>query len=143
MNNTIILITQDVAYKTDLKTLGLGSAQIISNPNKTPIQKTQSKQTPIYFYDLGFNKHNKIIPINNHINKTGVNPVRDNPNKQIEFYDITNIYQSQKQGQIAECFGHYPPTQKIKNYIQTRFLCNHVISLYCAGYTTIFAYVID
>ena len=143
MNDTIILITQEVANKTDLKALGLESAQIISNPNQHPIKKTQPKQTPIYFYDLGFNKYNKIIPINNHINKTGVNPMRDNPNKQIEFYDITNIYKNQKKAQIAECFGNHPPTQKIKNYIQTRFLCNYIISLYCAGYTTIFAYVID
>ena len=143
MNNTITLITQDVANTINIKGLGLKSAQIISNPNKCPIKKPQPKQTQIYLYDLGFNKQNKIIPINNHINKTGVNPMRENPNKQIEFYDITNIYQSQKQGQIAECFGHYPPTQKTKNYIQTRFLCNHVISLYCAGYTAIFAYVID
>ena len=143
MKNRIILITQDVANEIDVRALGIETAQIISNPNKISIKKTKSKQTPIYVYDLGFNKYNKIIPINNHINKTGENPARENPNKTIEFYDITNIYQNQKQAQIAECFGHHTPTPKTNNYIQTRFLCNHVVSLYCAGYTNIFAYVID
>ena len=143
MNNTITLITQDVAKTINIKRLGLESAQVILNPNKQTIKNAPPKETPIYIYDLGFNKHNKIIPINNHINKTGVNPMRENPEKQIRFYDITNIYQNQKKAQIAECFGSYPPIQKTKKYVQTRFLCNHVISLYCLGYTTIFAYVID
>ena len=143
MNNTIILITQEVAKKADIKRLGLGSAKIISNPNQKIVKKTLPKETHIYLYDLGFNKYNKIIPINNHINKTGINPMRDNPKKQIGFYDITNIYQNQKQAQIAECFGYHPPTKKIKNYTQTRFLCNHVITLYCSGHRAIFAYVID
>ena len=143
MNKRTTLITQDVAKTIDIKSLGLESTQIISNSNKYPIKKTQQKQSPIYIYDLGFNKHNKIIPIKNHINKTGINSMRENPNKQIEFYDITKIYQNQNQAQIAECFGHHTPTPKTNNYIQTRFLCNHVVSLYCAGYTNIFAYVID
>jgi len=143
MNDTIILITQEVASKIDIKALGLESAQILLSQNKHQIKKTQPKETPIHIYDLGFNKNNKIIPINNHINKTGVNPMRNNPNKQIEFYDITNIYQNQKKAQTAECFGHHPPSQKTKNYIQTRFLCNHAIALYCDAYTNLFAYVID
>ena len=143
MNNTITLITQDVADKVDIKKLNLQSAQIISKSNNLTNNILGKKQNTIHLYDLGFNKHNRIIPIHNHINKTGVNAMRDNPNKQIEFYDITNIYQNQNQAQIAECFGHHPPTKKRKNYAQTRFLCNHAIALYCFGYKTIFAYIVD
>ncbi len=72
-----------------------------------------------------------------------MNPMRENPEKQIRFYDITNIYQNQKKAQTAECFGHHHLPQKIKKHIQTRFLCNHVIAPYCSGHTNLFAYVID
>ena len=159
MNNKIKLITKELAEKGDLQALRLQTAQIISErkesfyigEKKLKINNQSPPQTnPIYIYDIGFKKTNKkIIPINNHVNKTGVSVMREhpkskkNPNTQIQFYDITNIYQNQKNGQIAECFGSQIPPEQTKGYVQTHFLCNYVIKLYCLGYTKIFAHVID
>ena len=98
----------------------------------------------IYIYDLGFCKQNKIIPINNHINKTGINPLRETQKSTISFYDITNIYEKQQRGKIAECFGQREPTSlKSIKHIQTRFLCNYVIIAHLLGFKKIFAYVVD
>ena len=102
------------------------------------------KREEIHIYDLGFCKQNKIIPINNHINKTGINPLRETQTNTISFYDITNIYEKQQRGKIAECFGQREPTpSKSIKHIQTRFLCNYVIIAHLLGFKKIFASVVD
>ena len=143
MDKNKTFITKDVAEKADLKELQLQTAQKISTDSPFLLNNNINKETPIYIYDLGFNLHKKIIPINNHINKTGTNPLRDKPQKKIEFYDITTIYQNQKQAKTAECFGRHKPPNQPSKYIQTRFLCNYVIAAHCMGFKKIFAYVID
>ena len=142
MNNIITLITQDVAKTINIKRFGLESAQVILNPNKQTIKNAPPKETPIYIYDLGFKGNGTIVPIDNHINKTGQSPLRGKQST-IKFYDITQIYQKQKQAKTAECFGTKKPTQGRKQYAQARFLCNHVIAAHCAGFKKIFAYIID
>ena len=97
----------------------------------------------IHIYDAGFNKKQKIIPIKNHINKTGTNILRNNQNNKIQFYDITNIYQPQPHARVAECFGRHKPKTMNQNHTQARFLCSYVIAAHYAGIKEIFAYVID
>ena len=106
-------------------------------------KEEQRKKEPIFIYDRGFNKGLSIIPISNHINKTGKNPLIGKQNNEIKFFDITEIYGFSKQSKIAVCFGQHKPVKIKKNMIATRFLCNHVIAAYCAGFKNIFAYVID
>mgnify|MGYP002006855191 CR=1 FL=1 len=111
--------------------------------SKVGLVEEQGKKEPIFIYDRGFNKGLSIIPISNHINKTGKNPLIGKQNNEIKFFDITEIYGFSKQSKIAVCFGQHKPVRIKKNMIATRFLCNHVIAAYCAGFKNIFAYVID
>ena len=136
-------ITEAIAEQIELHKFNLQDAKIIPKQTAGYFKKIKDKEGAIYIYDLGFNKHKKIIPINNHINKTGENPLRKTRQNKIIFYDITKIYQRQKAAKTAECFGDKQPKEKNNNNIQTRFLCNYVISAYCQGIKNIFAYVID
>ena len=143
METKQIFITEEVNSQANLKKLNLESAITISQKTNTWLNKIKNKQTPIYIYDLGFKTSGKIIPINNHINKTGKNPLREKLPPKITFYDISKIYQPQKEGQIAECFGNHPPHTTNATHVQTRHLCNYAIEAYCAGFKIIFGYVVD
>ena len=141
MQNKKIFITQEAAKYINSKTLKLEKTIILPKTSNKLFQKLKNKNQAIYIYDLGFNNTKKIIPINNHINKTGSNPLYGE--NKIIFYDITNIYQQQEKGKIAECFGSHNPIKKNNKHTQTRFLCHHTVAAYCAGFKKIFAYIID
>ena len=131
------------AHNKTYQTIKIEEAQTFK---KNVLQQLQliPKDTPIYIYDKGYKNKNKIIPINNHINKTGVNPIREAHPQEILFYDITNIYQKNIKGKIAECFGNKQPTQqKNKEYVQGRFLCNYTILAHYVGLSQIYAFIVD
>ena len=142
MGKNIITITKAVKEKINLEKFNIKNPIILPNNSFNVFNKLSTKSKTLYIYDLGFGSKNKITPIKNHINKTGINPLRENREKNINFYDITNIYKKQGNSKIAECFGFHNPTPKNNKYIQTRFLCNHVITAYFLGFKNIFAYVI-
>ena len=139
MKNKNQFITRELAERISLSQFNLENAQVLPQNSLSFFQKQKTKET-IYIYDVGFNKNHNIIAINNHINKTGSNPMCGQ--KKINFYDITQIYQQQKRGQIVECFGLHSPNNK-GDRIKARFLCHHTIAAYCAGIKKIFAYIID
>ena len=141
MANNITLITRAVEEKINLEEFNIKNPIVLPLNSAGVCNRLSTKESTLYIYDLGFNENNKIIPIKNHINKTGVNPLREYRENKTNFYDITNMYKKQENSKIAECFGFQKPTQQ-KEYIQTRFLCNHVIMAYCLGFKNIFAYVI-
>ena len=143
MKNKRQFITQEASEKIKKNLFMLENAIILPKRSNRFFEKQEDKKTPIYIYDIGFNKQQTPLPINNHINKTGLNPLRGHNKENIKFYDITNIYQQQQGAQTAECFGLNKPSQTNNSYIQTRFLCHHTIAAYCAGFKQIFAYIID
>ena len=142
MDNNIIAITREVKEKINLEEFNIKNPIILPNNSSNILKRLSTKESTLHIYDLGFNNSNKITPIKNHINKTVINPLREYKNKNIKFYDITTIYKKQGNGKIAECFGSHEPTLKNTKYIQTRFLCNHVIMAYFLGFKNIYAYVI-
>ncbi len=139
-----IFLTPELAANKNLD-------QIIKEKEKTIFNKNPLKQlgaldinSAIYIYDQGFNYTEKIIPINNHINKTGINPMRELKQTGVDFFDITSIYKHKKRGKIAECFGnHQPAAQKNAQYIQGHFLCNYVILSHYVGFNNIYAFIVD
>ena len=143
MDNHIIAITIEVQKKINLAEFNIKNAIILPNNSMKILNKLSTKESTIHIYDLGFNKKNRITPIKNHINKTGINPLRGHQKSKIKFYDITNIYKKQGNSKTAECFGSHSPPPPNNKYIQTRFLCNHVITAYFLGFKNIFAYVIN
>ena len=136
-------ITQEAANQLNLKDFDLQGAKTIPFKSIDFFKKQKNKKKEIYIYDIGFHSPQKIIPINNHINKTGSNPLLGNKKNKIFFYDITTIYVQQKKGKIVECFGAQSPPNIKTKYIQGRFLCHHIIAAHCAGFQKIFAYIID
>ena len=131
----IIAITEALSkHKSTIKPFNKKTIILKDNGFKT-IQKYKNFPE-IHIYDIikpaPQTPTNKIIKINNHINKTGINILRENPQKTMKFYDITAIYEQNTKGKIAECFGNRSPERNKKTeYIQTGFLCNHII---CAKY---------
>lgn len=142
MDNNIITITNAVKEKINLEEFNIKNPIVLPENSINILKKLSTQESTLHIYDLGFNNNNKITPIKNHINKTGVNPLREYQENNIKFYDITTIYNKQGNSKIAECFGHRNPTPNNNKYIQTRFLCNHVIIAYFLGFKNIFAYVI-
>ena len=143
-NNIHIAITQEAQKIQNIEKKLFGKPTILLLNNSIKSFKEIQKPKTIHIFDKGFEKTGEIIPINNHINKTGINPLRENKVKKIQFYDITEIYQKHKQGKIAECYGNKTPIKnKNPQYIQGKYLCNYVILAHSFGFKEIFAYIIN
>ena len=104
------------------------------------LQLISSKR--IQVYDSTFTPHFKrgsIIPVSDHINRTGKNPLIDNGNsKQIEFIDISNFYHSDKNGITTDCCGEVLD----KAYIYpSHYLCNFAIVARSMGIKKIQAFL--
>ena len=98
--------------------------------------------TMIQVYDSTFTPHYKrgsIIPVSDHINRTGQNPLIDNGNsKQIEFIDISNLYHRDKNGITTDCCGEALD----KAYIYpSHYLCNFAIVARLMGIKKIQAFL--
>ena len=136
-------ITQEAEKKINLKQFMLEKAIVLPEKSLEFFIKKKNKEEAIYIYDVGFQTPTTILPVNNHINKTGLNPFVNCGKQKIIFYDITNIYEQQKKGHIVECFGNHTPQKNNAQYIQAHFLCLHTIAAHCGGFKKIFAYIID
>ena len=98
--------------------------------------------TMIQVYDSTFTPHYKrgsIIPVSDHINCTGNNPLIDNGNsKQIKFIDISNLYHHDKNGITTHCCGE----ALNKAYIYpSHYLCNLAIVARSMGIKKIQAFL--
>lgn len=143
MNKQQTYITPEAKEHIKVKKFNLEAAEVLSQNPILYFQSLQKIPQKIYIYDAGFNGCTQIVPIRNHINKTGINILRNEQNKKITFYDITNIYQKQPHSRIAECFGNHVPKKTNHQYTQARFLCNYVIAAHHVGIKEIFAYIVD
>ena len=131
-----IVVTLEAAKKiTNIQQIINSTKYNVLHPQNIPKPDHKNKKREIVIYDVSKNikTSKKIIPINNHINKTGSNPLRGHQ-KQTAFYDITQIYQKQKNAKIAVCFGNHPPKEKNGEFVSARFLCHYTILAYCAGF---------
>ena len=107
----------------------------ISNLEKLDIEKTNKKER-VYLYDQTYIKDKKekeILHINNHINKSGTNPLLINKQKDIEFYDITQIYQQKTEGIITTCLGKRYEKNKKEEKNPSAFLAYFAIYLHVQG----------
>ena len=96
----------------------------------------------IQVYDSTFTPHytrGSIIPVSDHINRTGQNPLIDNGNsKQIEFIDISNLYHNDKNGITTDCCGEV--LNKVYIY-PSHYLCNFAIVARSMGIKKIQAFL--
>ena len=113
---------------------------------KQEIYKTDKKNTHIYIYDQTYNinkKNNEIIFINNHINKSGTNPLLLIKKKNITFYDITAIYKQSSKGETTICLGSRYNKEKKQHENPSGYLVNAAIQLHVLGYENIFGRLIN
>ena len=140
-------ITQEL-YNSSIrivKNIKTEKFNILLQDSYSQLAKIPNKEE-IHIYDLGKNlkKTSKqtIIYINNHINKTGINPLRGREQGSIQFYDITEIYQQKKNGKLAVCYGENKYLQTKENQIALKFLCNHAINAHVVGFKKIYGYAV-
>ena len=98
--------------------------------------------TMIKVYDSTFTPHYKrgsIIPVSDHINRTGQNPlIGAGIGKQIKFIDISNPYHGYKNGITTNCCGE----ALNKAYIYpSHYLCNFAIVARSKGIKKIQAFL--
>ena len=98
----------------------------------TMIQVSASTFTPHY-------KRGSIIPVSDHINRTGQNPlVGNSTSKKVEFIDISNLYHSDKNGITTDCCGE----ALNKAYIYpSHHLCNFTLVARSMGIKKIQAFL--
>ena len=93
-------ITQEAANQLNLKDFDLQGAKIIPFKSIDFFKKQKNKKKEIYIYDIGFHPPQKIIPINNHINKTGSNPLLGNKKNKILFMILLQFTYNKKKGKL-------------------------------------------
>ena len=133
-------------------------AQRIINKNKTKIKADivygkdslntliNSKKDKVTIYDTVYtNTKKQIINVNDHINKTGENPLRGKQKKlKIDFIDITKIYKQTKKGITTTCIGRNKKKEEfIKTQNTSTELCNIAILCYALGFKKIEAKLIN
>ena len=140
-------ITEEL-YNSSIRTvknIKIEKFNILLQDSYSQLTKIKNKEE-IHIYDLGktLKKTPKqiIIYINNHINKTGKNPLRGREEENIKFYDITEIYQQNKNGKLAICYGKNKHLETKHNQIAVKFLCNHAINAHVVGFKKIYGYAV-
>ena len=105
--------------------------------------KKQSKTLNVY--DITKNikrKSGEVIHVNDHVNKTGYNPlIKYQKELNIDFIDVSKLYQKHKDGIITVCVGNTEDTKEIK-YPST-YLCNISILANSIGIIKINALLIN
>ena len=82
-----------------------------------------------------------IISVNDHINKTGNNPLIGNQKElNIDFVDITNLYKRKQNGVITVCCGN---TLNTKYKYPSSYLCNISIIARAIGTQKISAFLLN
>jgi len=109
----------------------------------TLINNTKNK---VRIYDITYIKTKKqIINVNDHINKTGENPLKGKQKKlKIDFIDITKIYKQTKKGITTTCVGRNKTKENlIKTKNASTELCNIAILCHALGFKKIEAKLIN
>jgi len=117
----------------------------INHPTEINKHIEKIKKTEINIYDKtkkqGNNKFEK-IRVNNHINKTGKNPLIFKKEKKIQFYDITNMYYKTNKGVTTTCLGERYNKEKEKFKYPSTFMCHVVYILKSKGFKKIKGWLI-
>ena len=102
--------------------------------------KKIDKEKTVYLFDethIKEKKNKEILDVNNHINKSGTNPLLKKNQEKIKFYDITQIYKQRQKGIITTCLGKKYNKYKEKEKNPSAFLAYFAIFLHIQGYKKI------
>ena len=106
--------------------------------------KNKNKTNTISIYDKTFNNklpNKHIIPVNDHINKTGINPLIGRQKQlNIDFIDMTHVYNKQPEGVITHCYGKTLP---LNNNNESHYMSLITILCKATGYTSINGFLVN
>lgn len=109
------------------------------------LRKHLTNNPEIIIYDITQNQHQsagKIIPVNDHINKTGHNPLIGNQQKlDIDFTDLTHIYTKHPNGVTTACLGERFHSETILN--KSAYFCNIAILARAIGFSKISGFLVN
>ena len=118
--------------------------QIVNPLDYLMIHSIITKLQHLTVYDLTMTNEQPegaIISVNDHINKTGKNPLIDNKNKhQIDFIDITNLYNVRQNSVITNCCGE---ELNYKYLYPSHYLCNITIIARALGIQKTSAFLVN
>ena len=137
-----------IVTKQAQKTINKNKIKIKTNIiyDKKSINKLTNNKQQVRVYDITYiNTRKQIINVNDHINKTGENPLRGKQKKlKVDFIDITKIYQQTKKGIITTCVGKNKTKEEfIKTQNASTELCEITILCCALGFKKIEAKLIN
>ena len=138
----IIIVTEEAQTIINKKKIKI-KADIVYN-KKTTNKLINIKSKKIIIYDITCcNSKKKTIRVNDHINKTGKNPIIGNQKKlKIDFIDITKIYEKSKDGVTTTSLGKKRFKKTKTNYPSTE-MCNIAILCKALNFNKIEAKLIN
>jgi len=113
---------------------------------KNIITSLTNKRDNIFIYDKTYiekDKDQKIIHINNHINKSGESPLLKSFKVEKKFYDITQIYKQHPLGVVATGLGNRYEKNKTKHKHPCQTLPLVATLLYVNGFKNIYGRLIN
>ena len=137
------IITSQLAEKLQ-ENHDLLSSIIVNPRNFSALCSILKEKKEVIIYDITTTtKHPQktIISVNDHINKTGNNPlVGKQKELNIDFVDITNLYKKKQNGVITVCCGKSLNTQY---KYPSSYLCNISIMAKAIGVQRISAFLLN
>ena len=137
------IITQQLSEKLQ-RDHDLASIHVINPIDYTALYLTLKEAQQLTIYDTTTTpKHSPgtVISVNDHINRTGKNPLIGNQKKlDIDFIDITSLYQSNKNAVITDCCGK---RLNVKYPYPSHYLCSISILAKALGIQKISAFLVN
>lgn len=140
-----------IIYTSQLHDTGLmpeGSNVVIMDPNDIDacilaLQEIRKFVDQISIYDVSPSANNagEILPVNDHVNRTGENPLINRQKKlNVEFPDISSLYIKKEKGITTFCCGSHDPKDKIEN--PSMYLSNISILARVLDFREIHGYIV-
>jgi len=144
----ITIVTQQI--KKELKETQTKKGLEHTYINNTKLINTlinKNKKAKITIIDITYNKNEKNkkeTEVENHINKTGENPLRKKQKElKINFVDLTKIYNTTKKGVVTTSLGSKYSQEKQKEKHPSTYLSNIAIVCRAMGFSQITAKLIN
>lgn len=124
-DHKIIIITEEIKKRKLIKQYDYCYK---NNNLSQKIKNKISKAEKIVIYDITKTKDKeKRLHINDHINKTGKNPLINK--EPLEFIDISSLYQKTTKGRTTTGLGHRFSGESEKHALPSSFLC--IVAVLC------------
>jgi len=124
-DHKIIIITEEIKKRKLIKKYDYCYK---NNNLSQKIKNKISKAEEIVIYDITKTKDKeKKFHINDHINKTGKNPLINK--EPLEFLDISRLYQKKTKGRITTGLGNRFSGESEKHALPSSFLC--IVAILC------------